>query len=307
MNQDRTTIFPFNAVLEIFNDFGGYYNLSNSDLSNELENLNLLDSNNREKKETVEKYQRWALTASFLQLLNAWQWFFSGVLLSRQACLPAQTMQMYYYSIFFAQGSFLSAQFKGQYTLKTQIENETGKISKTRKEVWLGEKSGGGENIKIAENRRDGGGEHATRANWFYEVLKNWNFKDLYPDVLDFDSHRGFHSERRNASTYALYSIVEELYGIPEEMSEPSNGILISLWNRESDLGDSYPEELWALEHIKVATDLHIKLLQGYKQNSPYGKQQVLLIENLFDHHKRTGLVEVLKAAMPDITAFLNL
>jgi len=115
--------------------YPGYYDLSNRDLGNLLESCNLLEEECRQDDAVIANYQKWSFTASFLQLINAWQWFLSGVLLGIHACLPAQAMQIYYYSISFSYGSFLSAQFKGHYSLETNIEDN--KVRKTRMEVWL--------------------------------------------------------------------------------------------------------------------------------------------------------------------------
>src|SRR5690242_5878247 len=123
MHQYRSHTFDFQSLLSTFNNENGYYDLSNSDIAYTLKNLNLLEEDNRKDENCIKIYKRWSFTASFLQMLNAWQWFFSGILLGRQANLPAQTMQMNYYSIFFSYGSFLSAQFKGHYTVETKIDN----------------------------------------------------------------------------------------------------------------------------------------------------------------------------------------
>jgi len=135
MNGNHTTTFSFDHLSKIFNMYPGYYDLSNRDLGNLLESCNLLEEECRQDDAVIANYQKWSFTASFLQLINAWQWFLSGVLLGIHACLPAQAMQIYYYSISFSYGSFLSAQFKGHYSLETNIEDN--KVRKTRMEVWL--------------------------------------------------------------------------------------------------------------------------------------------------------------------------
>lgn len=297
MSGDRTTALSFKLLSESFNELEGYYNLANSDLGVALESWDLLEEEHRKNDAVITNYKRWSFTASFLQLINAWQWFFSGVLLGRQAYLPAQTMQMYYYSIFFSYGSFLSAHFKGHYTLKTEIEDM--KVRKTRKEVWLNQKNNGKSYIEIKDKGR--GGEHEIRANWFYAVFRNWDFKSSHPDVFSFDSDTDFHSRFRNIFTYSLSDITEELYTTPAQRSAPPNEILISLWNREAEWVDYYPEEFWALEHIKVIVDLHTRLLEGYEEISPYKQQQIWLVENLCAHHANTGLIEVVREAMPTI------
>lgn len=108
MSGHRTITFHFKSLLKSFNELHGYYNLANSDLGNLLEQCNLLEESNRDDDTTVEIYQKWSFTVSFLQLVNAWQWFFSGILLGRQACLPSQIIQMYYFNIFFLWSFFVS-------------------------------------------------------------------------------------------------------------------------------------------------------------------------------------------------------
>lgn len=298
MDADRTTAFSFKLISENFNKLQGYCNLANSDLGNRIESWNLLEQGNRKSDIFVKEYQKWSVTVSFLQLINAWQWFFSGVLLDRQAYLPAQTMQMYYYSIFFSYGSFLSAQFRGHYTIKTQMQ-EDGKPIKNRKEVWLNKKNNEVIGIEIKDKGRSG--EHESRANWFHAVFKNWDFKSSHPDVFSFDNDKDFHSRFRNTYTYSLSEIAEELYGTSTQHFAPPNKILISLWNREAEWINCYPEEFWALEHIKVVVDLHTRLLKGYEKSSPYKAHQIWLIKNLCDYHINSGLIEVLREAMPVI------
>ncbi|MBD2625523.1 hypothetical protein [Trichormus variabilis] len=299
MNEGRTTPVEFKILLERFNLLDGYDNLANDQLGKTLEGWNLLEENNRKKEQVIASYQKWSFTTSFLQMINAWQWFFSGVLLGRQAYLPAQSMQMYYYSIFFSYGAFLSAQCKGHYTVETKLEQDN-KAKKTRKEVWLNTKSDGTSCIEIKDKGR--GGEHEIRSDWFYAVFKQWDFKASHPNVLYFKDNPEFHSSNRNLFTYSLSDMSEELYSIPEERSAPpSNEILISLWNREKDWLNYYPEEFVALEHIKVVVDLHTRLLKGYDNNFPYSQQQILLLKNLCDHHINNGLIQLLKESMPII------
>lgn len=199
MSENRTTSFCFESLSKSFNGLEGYWNLDNSDIGNALKSWDFLKEENRENEEIIASYQKWSFTASFLQLINAWQWFFSGLLIGRQADLPAQMMQMYYYSIFFSYGSFLSAQFKGHYTLKTEIkktEIEDTKVKKTRKEAWIGKDANGKSCIYTEDIGR--GGEHANRANWFYATFEGWDFKSSYPDVLSFKERASSHSHFRN-------------------------------------------------------------------------------------------------------------
>jgi hypothetical protein len=107
MPEPRTEAYSITALSKLFNLFDGYYDLDRIGLARFLEGMNLLEQENREGLETFAKYAKWSFAISFLEMLNAWQWFLAGIILSRQAYLPAQTMQMYYYSIFFSYRSFL--------------------------------------------------------------------------------------------------------------------------------------------------------------------------------------------------------
>lgn len=218
-------------------------------------------------------------------------------------------MQMNYYSIFFCYGAFLSAQLKGHYTLEI---DDRGK--KTRKEVWMGQNidsQTGEETLGIKIKEKGKGGEHEIRSNWFYEVFKDWDFKNDYQDVLSFGEDRNikFHSRFRNKYTYSLSDMAEELYEIPNLIS-PSNEILIKLWNRDSNWTEYYPEQFWALEHIKIVVDLHIKLLEKYrqcKQKIPYKCHQIRLVNSLCKHHSDTGLAEIIKETMSPIIQVLRI
>ena len=299
MSRNRTTTFSFELLSQKFNELEGYYNISNFELGKALESWNLSDQEHRQNDEIIANYLKWSFTASFLQLINALQWFLSGILLGRQAFLPAQTMQMYYYSIFFSYGSFLSAQFKGHYTIKEEFQGT--RVQKTRREVWLEENNN---EICLEIKNKGKGGEHEIRANWFYEVFKDWDFKDSYPNVSCFDDDTGFHSRFRNKYTYALDNIAEELYTVPDGRSSPSNEILIALWNRDTECAESYPEEFWALENIKIVVDLHTKFLVKYDKSPPYKQAQNQLVKSLCTHHTNTELVEVLREIMPTILQY---
>lgn len=299
-NSDREETINFELISKIFNGKKGYFDLPNSDLGQLLISWNLEE--NGEDETIISNYIKWSFTASFLQLINAWQWFFSGIILGRQGNFPAQTMQMNYYSIFFSYGAFLSAQLKGHYTLKI----DPAKKTKTRKEVWIVQNIDskvGEETFCIKIKQKGKRGEHEIRSNWFYEVFKDWDFKNDYQDVLSFYEDRKFHSRFRNKYTYSLSDIAEELYEIPNSIS-PSNEILIRLWNRDYDWTEYYPEQFWALEHIKIVVDLHIKLLKQYhqcKQEIPYKYHQIRLINSLCKHHSYTGLTEIIKETMSPI------
>ncbi|MDB9310185.1 hypothetical protein PN471_16400 [Aphanizomenon sp. CS-733/32] len=354
-NDGRETTFTFKRLSSEFNNLEGYYNLYNDRLASQLKELNLLGGDRTAENKVYDQakifiYKKWSFTVSFLQMLNAWQWFFAGILLERNSYLTTQAMQMYYYTIFFSCGSFLSAHFKGNYTLadiktlkEANIKNQNNEITKkvrnetlrvlelmgqdtesylssindnqnieeimesARREVWLVDDETDGNYIYVAKRNKKKGGEHEVRAKWYYDVFNGWEskVKILYPDVRCFNENeddKKFHSDRRNMFTYSIQMMADELCSLDEDI-RLTNEQIICLWQRKSsDLTNRYPEAFWALEHIKVVVDLHTKLLEGYnKDDSPYTEVQEHLLKNLCEHHKRTGLVEVLKVAMPTI------
>ncbi|HEY9804088.1 MAG TPA: hypothetical protein V6D25_27400 [Leptolyngbyaceae cyanobacterium] len=352
-NDGRETTFSFKDLLIDFNKIGGYYNLYNDGLAIQIKELKLLGENPKEANKVYEQekiyiYKKWSFSVSFLQMLNAWQWFFAGILLRRNSYLIAQANQMYYYAIYFSYGSFLSAHFKGKYTLadlpklhkdkkminknneiNEKVENEILRVLKAngrdteshvssshehqnieqvlepaRREVWLVINKT--DETYIYVKKKYAGKEHEHRANWYYGVFNSWESKIniLYPDVRCFnesDDDKTFHSDDRNEFTYRIEHMADELCSLDEDSALTNEGI-ICLWQRKSsDLAEMYSKEFWVLQHIKVVVDLHTKLLEGYIKESPYTEVQKHLLKNLCEHHKRTGLVEVLKVAMPTI------
>lgn len=197
MCNNRAKPFDFNILSSLFNEFDGYYDAVNQQLFETLVHWDLLDENNRKDKAIAYSFMKWSLTVSFLKLINSFQWFLAGVLLDRTDVFPAQVMQMYYYSIFFSSGSFLSSQGKGHYTIKTEV-GPSGELKPTRREVWF--ESETPPFLCIKEQGR--GGEHEIRANWFYEVFRNWESRNNYPAVLLFESDRRYHTGFRNMFTY---------------------------------------------------------------------------------------------------------
>lgn len=355
-NDYRETTFEFSRLLSEFNKLEGYYNLSNDILASELKELNLLGENLEAENKVYDPkkiyiYKKWSFTFSFMQMLNAWQWFFAGIVLQRNSHLKSQAMQMYYYSIFFAYGSFLSAHFKGHYTLadvpkKQQNKNSNNtnnefieklnnkilralkangidrrdmessdsqniekKLESARRYIWLAGNQKTGNYIYVQAKKEHKGGEHERRAEWYYQVFNTWEnkIKIFYPEVRSFKENHDnkFHTENRNRYTYSIQYMVDELYEEYKNSALTNKGI-ICLWQRKSDdltkdLSNTYSLEFWALQHIKVVVDLHTKLLEGYTKGSPYTQEQERLLIILCEHHEKTGLLEVLKVAMPTI------
>jgi hypothetical protein len=200
-------------------------------------------------------------------------------------------MQMYYYSIFFSYGSFLAGHGKGHYTIKEE-RGASNNITSTRREVWF--------EPTIPPRiclLGCGGGEHKRRAKWFYEVFRNWEFKDNFHSISLFERDRTFHTGFRNMFTYKLSEMANELYGTPNlNQNMPSNEVLLALWNyQDENLPDYLPEEFWALEHLKPALNLHVELLQNYEGDNLCVGAQSMLVDQLISHHTETGVFDFLQ------------
>lgn len=291
---NRSRPFASDKLHWLFNELSGFYDWGNQELVRSLLHWNLLEEKNRTDEKLAYSFLKWSFTVSYLELINALQWFSAGLFLDRKAYLPAQTMQMYYYSIFFSCGSFLAAHGKGHYTVKEELRDNLEK-TKVRKEVWF-------ENqeppyLCLAKGR---GREHESRANWFYEVLKSWDKKGYHQPALLFEKDRDYHTGWRNLTTYSLSTMAEELHHNAEHHAKvPDVDMLLKLWNRDEMLMDYFPEEFWVFEHLKVPLGLHVRLLENYKGDTPFTQAQTYITETLLFRHNKTGikvfLIEILK------------
>ena len=102
---NRSRPFASDKLHWLFNELSGFYDRGNQELVRSLLHWNLLEEKNRADEKLAYSFLKWSFTVSYLELINALQWFSAGLFLHRKAYLPAQTMQMYYYSIFFSCGS----------------------------------------------------------------------------------------------------------------------------------------------------------------------------------------------------------
>jgi hypothetical protein len=228
-------------------------------------------------------------------MINAWQWFFSGALLSRQTYLPAQALQMWYYSIFFSSMSFLASQFRGIYTIAIQGGKDGSPFnrSKIRKAVWLDVP---GQSLVLDEPVHKGG-QHETIADWFYSVFNDWDAKGNYPDVVAFVKDRKFHTYFRNLYTYSLADIAEELF-TADNMLHIDNRSILALWQRDQSAVDIFPEALWAIEHLRVVTDLHIDFINVANNNTAIKFAQFLIVDGIYRLHKKTELSPILDVVL---------
>lgn len=296
MCKKRSVPLSFKSLSQLFNDVEGYYYMGNEELENNLLRWNLLDEKNQKDVQTVYSFMKWSFTISFLEMINSWQWLLAGVTIANNVNLPAQMMQLYYYSIFFSSASILSALGKGRYTLKMDRIPNTHDFRKTRKEIWFEEDIPPYLCVKDISR----GAEHEVRAKWFYEVFRQWDLKDEHQTVLMFEDDRTFHSSFRNMFTYELSEMAEELY-TPDDMHNISLDILLKLWDRDEELADFFPEEFWAIEHIKASIDLHSKLIENYNNGSLHTGAQAQLIENLLKLHKKTGMDALIRKGLSPI------
>jgi len=270
----------------LFNELEGYYVWGNRELAMELLKWNLVEEKNQKDEGLSYSFLKWSFTVSYLELINALQWFSAGILLHRKAYLPSQIMQMYYYSIFFSSGSFLAAHGKGHYKVKEEFENYPN-TNPVRKEMWFENQ----EPPYLCLKDMGKGGEHKIRAHWFYETCKYWDKKDNHKPVLLFEDDRKYHTNSRNDSTYSLFEMAEELrYPAHYNPDGPTTDMLIELWKGNNELVDYFPDEFWVLEHLKVPLELHARLLKNYKGKTPFTQAQIYITEVLLFRHKITGL-----------------
>lgn len=291
----RSVPLAYSTLSEFFETAGGYYEMGNEELAGTLLRWDLLEARNRTEAKTAWSFLRWSLTASFLQLMNAFQWFLSALLLERSSYLPAQTMQQHYYSIFFSFGSFLALHGKGHYTVKIEPQgSDDPRVF--RREVWLDD--GPPPLVDLKEKGR--GGEHEVRANWFYEVFKAWEQKDDYPGVLMFEQDRKFHTGFRNMFTYALSEMAEELHHDAHE-DAVSNEVVLRLWSRESEVIELYPDEFWVLEHLRAPLELHAKLIDDFGDGSPFTSVQEYIVSSLLSRHENDGVADLIDEILKPI------
>lgn len=289
----------YNDQATIFEKTCAYLDLNNDGLANMAVHWNLLDSKNLQDNSIISSYLPWSYTVSFLYMVNAWQWFFSGVLLSRQTYLPAQILQTWYYSKFFASLSFLASHFKGIYTVEIKERNDPNVIghSRTRRAIWF-ENSDPKKNCLALDNIQPRGGQHEIIAYWFYEVFNNWDKKHEYPDVAAFINDRKFHTYFRNLYTYSLADIAEELFSSDNQL-HLDNDLIIELWKRNVKAVEIFPDAFWTIEHLKLVTNLHVQFIAT--KDKPLKNSQNLLLQGLYRLHKKTTLDNILNVVFKGI------
>ena len=281
----RIQAYSIGDLLTLFDGLDGYYNYYNQQLQEVLEKLTLGDPSKLTDPKRAGTYAKWCFTSSYLLMLNAWQWFLSGHLLAKSSNFPGQVNQMYYYAIFFASRSFLAAQLKGRWTIQVQTAKDWTNAKRVRRDVWL---TGalGTPVIEVAEPK---GGEHEATSNWLCQVYSKWDARGDYPGVSLFKNDHKFHPKSREMFTYQLEYIAEELYSVNLARA-CANEDLIHLYHGGTELDDVFPEACWSLQYIKMATNLHSRLLDGCTVEEPMKFQQELLRDNLLSYHKETGL-----------------
>lgn len=297
---NRASPITSTSLSEIFRRAGGYLPMGNQELAGSLLRWKLLDPSNRANPEISVRFLRWSLTASFLQLLNSMQWLMSGIVLQRSLTFPAQTLQQYYYSIFFSCRSFLAAHGKGHYTLDI-TDDASGQMHNIRRELWFNQ--GPPPSLQIKE--KGSGGEHEVTADWFYEVFGRWDQRDRHPSVRLFEEDRKFHTSFRNMFTYSLADMAEELHHDAEESPIPDE-VLLRLWERDPKLIDYFPEVFWDLTHIQVPLGAHCRLLDDFGEANPYTYAQEYSLRSLMSRHERTGLANLLNTFLRPLLARLG-
>jgi hypothetical protein len=299
-NIGRSLPIGFESLTEFFTEAGGYPPLGNEELGVTLVKWDLLQEENRNDPTSALRYLHWSLATSFLEWLNAIQWLAAGFVLQKTAYLPAQVLQSYYYSIFFSYGSFLALHGKGHYTVKVDIES-SNEIESTRRELWFVE--GPPPRIGLKAKRR--GGEHQIRANWFYEVFRRWDRRELYPTVRLFEEDQSYHTGFRNMFTYSLFEMAEELHHKADHESITAD-ILKGLWNSDSNLIEYFPEEYWALVHLKTSFEMHRDLVTGYEEGNPLTHVQQYLLSTLMERHEGTAFSDFIDHIIDPFLPYLQ-
>jgi hypothetical protein len=299
----RDQAFLPDQLASFFSDANGYENLCNTGLADKLLRFNLSESDNYKNPAIISSFVRWSFSVSFLMMLNAWQWFLAGISLGRQSFVPTQIMHLYYYSIFSASRAFLAANLKGRYALKIEKNTANSKEIRERRNVWI---SLGGDQKPFVELENPSAGEHQFIATWFYTIFSTWANRNQYPDVNPLARNYRFHVDARNLFTYQIDYMADELYTGNPAPPAPSNEALLAIWQRDQTQTENFPEEFWALEHIRVITDLHLYLLETYKQEKPYTNAQSILLNSLQRHHAQTGLIDLLRIALGPMFAGIN-
>ncbi len=291
---DRYLAWPMSDSHELFAQVDGYYPADSLSLQRTLEEMHLLDEAARSQPQTIATYIKWSYTTSFMMMLNAWQWFLSGILVGRQACLPAQVQHLNYYSTFFSYCSFLAAQFRGCYTTARSFRG-SGEWKRERRLVWIA----GRHAEPWVELGSAGSDQHAKTADWFYDVFANWDGRAYHPIVEGFaeEPYKGFLVGERHFFTYHLENMVDELSRMPEPVSPTAEQALLDLWACTGEATEIHPEEAWALAHLRLVTQFHQDLVRATGGGPSYRGYQAELIRALCEHHAKTGLRGLLERA----------
>ncbi len=289
----RTTLISLANLSALFKVVGGYFSLSNRELRESLIDWDISRTGAQKDKETIVKFIKWSFSASFLQLVNAFQWFLAGLTLNTLGRFPAQYLQMYYYAIFFASGSFLSAYGKGMYTITQQPEKPS------RQEVWVD-----WSDFALCL-KQVGGNEHLRRAKWFYEAFSQWENKGDYPSILLFQNAREFHTSWRNLLTYSLADMSEEIFSEPANWDFVPEEIILSIWHGEpvGEEAEALPEIIWPLSHMKAAFDLHASLATRNKGARLSVDYQLRVLHLLCEYHKNTSFQFLLREMLSPLMA----
>lgn len=283
--------------IQLFNACEGYWDINNDVISDLLVKMQLSEETNRKDFERVAHYVRLTYSASFLYMMNAWQWLFSSVYLSRTAFMPAQENQAEYYSIFFAKLSFLASQNRGVFTIVKEYGQDVLNTKKVRKAMWMNYD----ERVLEIDNPVKSGGQHETIARWFYDVFKEYDRFENYSDVGAFawGTDQKWHTHFRNKYTYSLDSLCEELF-CAFEPTAVSNDTLMRLWEDDYDLIQVFPELYWALGHLRLVTETHLELINNCSASASLKFSQLMLINGFRSHHAESELTDFFDRVFTD-------
>ncbi len=291
----------FNALskkemLSLFCTVDGYADGQNDTLYCFIEKLKLTVGENNVKAELLHDYAKVMYAISFLEMINAWQWFLTAQHTREFSASTAQRIQNEYYSIFFSMLSYLSLNQKGSFNIS--INGQDGKS--VRKSLWCNFDKG---LLEVGEVRLRGG-EHESTAMWFYKVFLKSEFNNSDSIFELYKDETGYHSKMRNWFTYRIGDIAEDLFETPTNKGINNVG-LFDILNGFGESIDFEPETFTALQYLKFVTDLHLFLIKESGMKTP--NSQKLLLHCFKEHCKQNGRYEFIELVFGDVIKNITL
>jgi len=284
-----------NQRLALFQHTNGFLNANPETLFKTILRRNL-----PQKEDTIIvedtnlELTRVLFTSSFYHLLTGIQYFMSFLYMNMTTLYHSQSLLLWYYSIFFAELSFLEMNLKSFITIDEKYDEKKG-FSRIRRKIWLGTdiKS----KIPKYQLGKFAGQQHVLIAKWFFNLLTNKTCQKLSPSLAVFAKENiKFFTDFRNQFNYALELQLDELYRVGDKSFYPLDDSLeyvekihqLIIGEYEEDLDNVMPEEFWAVEHINILCDcllplvdtinpppeikFHLSLIVKFYKDSPFLK-----------------------------------